>query len=405
MKFPKKHIACAWLLLSLLSGYQPALSQELESATLSLAKPIDVCGDKIDREVQLLVNIGLIKKSDSLFGFDLEIKFDRNKIKFNSALLIGTLADNFDTKVNPTFSVDLQGNGVISAAGMNFNYNLPPVYGNKPLIAFLGEYLGNCPETLEIKLTDIQFTDEFKKTFSRNSVNTIKAEIYDNPQRYLRFILPTNKIIFDTFEIKTSISLKINKVQGLDSLEFLIAFDNPTNYFVSDIKSKNNNVIIDSVLDDAKGKRLKTRILQPVNNEDIFEVEFTRKIDKDENIKIHFTPLKVNGCACATRLLDTTILLLNTKNPVTSINNDEIINNNYIGYVSSDNKYFIVETSNSLPQNLILYNMQGNEINTEITINNKSIIVNLDNISNGLYLAVIRNKKNEIRIIKFIKNQ
>jgi len=123
-------------------------------------RQIDVCGDASSKQVVAVIGLGIVKTKDSLFGCNFQLTYNHDKIKFSSALYLNTLSEFFEFQ-----QVGFTEDGKIIGAVTTFG-NIP-VAGDLPLIAFLGKYLDNCPDTSLITIDYLEFTDEYKKVISK----------------------------------------------------------------------------------------------------------------------------------------------------------------------------------------------------------------------------------------------
>ncbi len=135
-------------------------------ARIVVNKEINLC-DSNSKTFIFVVDIGMIEKIDSLYGFDLDIKYDPSKVKILSYLKSNSLSEQFEQS---SFSFGADTNHIRGYA-TTFNFNAPPSYGDSILIGFYAEWIGerNCEDSSLIELVDINFTEEFKKEYLNQS--------------------------------------------------------------------------------------------------------------------------------------------------------------------------------------------------------------------------------------------
>jgi hypothetical protein len=120
------------------------------------SEQINLCGADRDKRVIITLYIGKILQSDSLFGFNGQLNYNPEKIQFHTALPINTLAEFFEYN-----RADFNQKGKIIFTASQWMSNIP-ISGDRPLFAFLGNYIGTCPDTSWVNLDFIEFTDEHK---------------------------------------------------------------------------------------------------------------------------------------------------------------------------------------------------------------------------------------------------
>ena len=164
----KKILFWALPLIMFISG-QPLKGWQNEGAiVISAPQTVDVCTP--NRQVVVIVSLGKIEKSDSLLVFDIELKFDQSKIRFDQILTLNTLSEQFSSGIIKTTG-DFSKKGFARASGGTITDN--PAAGDKPLIGFLGVAEGDCADTIDVELSYIDFSEEFKKRFN----DTINAQV------------------------------------------------------------------------------------------------------------------------------------------------------------------------------------------------------------------------------------
>ncbi len=158
-----------------------AYAQQPLTVRLYPAGEVDVCASP--RECVLVVDIGAVAARDSLLGYNLELRYDPEKLLFHTMLTVGTLSEAMP---NRDFSVRY---GELRAYAFTLTR---PVWGQKPLVAFLGEFRPECPDTAEVQLLWATFNEEFERQRAV-SVDTapvyVRAVVSQRPERELRMQL------------------------------------------------------------------------------------------------------------------------------------------------------------------------------------------------------------------------
>ncbi|MDW7997303.1 MAG: hypothetical protein RMJ46_06475 [Bacteroidota bacterium] len=145
--------------------------------SLRVLDTVDVCGR---RECVLTVEAGTVRPQDSLMGFNLAIRFNPEKLVFHTMLTSGTLAE----------AMDQRGFGAPYGEIRAYAFTLARIVtGAKPLVAFLGDYRRECPDTAVLQLLYVEFNEEFerRKTVAVDtSPVTVVASVADIPDRTLQ---------------------------------------------------------------------------------------------------------------------------------------------------------------------------------------------------------------------------
>ncbi len=191
---------------------------------------IDVCGEPQQKEFILLIDIGRVNPQDSLFGFNYEIIYEPTKVQMTDALYVNTLSEGFELKA---VSFNSKESKIIGYAATMGNF---PVFGEKPLIAFLGKWISNCPDTATFKLNFIEFTEEFKI----------------NIRNYNDAILIGEVSPLESRNIKTNFSQNILKKKDNDTnfkvqMDFTIPRKSRIENFAMNFVTETSKIIFDSI--------------------------------------------------------------------------------------------------------------------------------------------------------------
>lgn len=164
-----------WIMVAL-CGMGQVLTGQTARLALRVLDTVDVCGR---RECVLIVNISAVQPRDSLMGFNLAIRYNPEKLVFHTMLVSGTLAEGMEQR---SFSVLY---GEIRAYAFTLTHLIS---GAKPLVAFLGDYRQECPDTTTVQLQYVEFNEEFER---QNTVVvdttpvSVYARVVDSPSRTL----------------------------------------------------------------------------------------------------------------------------------------------------------------------------------------------------------------------------
>ncbi|MCX7909249.1 MAG: T9SS type A sorting domain-containing protein [Ignavibacteria bacterium] len=356
---------------------QTGISQRKANCELSIygSLKIDVCGNENQRRFILVMSIGNVLRSDSLFGFNFQISYSKDKVKITDALYINTLAEFFDTKAVSINSKEGKITGYAILMGMH------PVYGNRPLIAFNGLWISECPDTAIFSVDFIEFTDEFKINIDSLKPTMLYGEVLYSKDKV--FELKANK---DTISSKDSsvffdINVKVPKNSRLNEFRINV---------ISDFDA----IKIDSVRSLGNDIEFSKYQLMGIDKIDTFKTFFNVKYDSgktnvvrfyitnnkpNEFVKIIFEPEYDKNCKCVYENTNDTLLTFYEK----------IINN-----FKEENNFFEIDLVNNV--NIIIYDMIG-RIVKELDFGQgfygyEELESAFKNLPKGIYYVVLFNK-------------
>ncbi len=286
-----KYFFLVWLafLASQITGY----SQRKANCELSIygSLKVDVCGNEKAKQFILVMSIGNVQRSDSLFGYNYEITFDNNKVKITDALYFNTLSEFMDAK---SASIN---NSLGKINGYAITFGTEPIYGNKPLAAFNGVWISECPDTAFFKINYIEFTDEFKV-----GIDTLKPAvllgIVDTINGRIFSISVNNEeinITEDTFYIDCSLNVPDNS--RIDYFD-IVAKYNPEYYQLDSVIIPDSIIeylIVDNELD---GSIFKFKLLSDINANLNLKIRGRLKLFNTFSDKIILYPNFDKYCKC-----------------------------------------------------------------------------------------------------------
>lgn len=382
------------LLLILLISSLSAQNNEKITPTLTGVNKIDICGSKSEQEFTVLLTIGEIKRSDSLFGYNFEIKYDPTKIKFKFISTIGTLSEFFEIK---QFTI-LEKDSAIRGTAGHLNPFLSPVQGNLPLLALLGEWVGKCNDTTELKLSYIEFTDEFKKGLNEPQNLKIWAEVADKPDRKLVAKFIQNELLFNDNNDKIAkmfLSSNGNKVNWIK----INLHTNNTLFQIEDIYSNKNENISWIYLNDSTNVLI--NLLPRENN-----VEDTLFIRVKNNCAIGYnegnitiSQISINECDCIKNYeYNQLTMISDIPDTTTGINlKDDLV----IDY-QKNCECFIIRNDNANKMKINIYDIYGRSMYKNLFYD-EFIRIDARNFPNAVYFfEIISQDKRMIKnLIKY----
>jgi len=365
-----------------------------DTARIVSKRVIDVCGQRKDKVV-LVIDLGKIVKKDSLFGCNFQLSYDTTKLRFHSALYLNTLAEFFEFK-QVGFIRTGKIIGAVATMGMR------PVYGSRPLVGFLGDYLDSCSNSVEVKIDYLEFTDEFKKEYVYSSGHVV-GRVKDKTERY--FKLSADKDTTFILQNENEGLFKIKAEQGIDyniiDLIVSLKLNNFDNYIIKNIKSAEPSLLeIKKIKKTDNSVNISFFVKGKLNNKDIAVINIAEKRKGEEVAEILIEALAINsGCSCFThKFSDLTYVKSRKKIDGVNDNSNKIKNDYYSMY---SNEWIIEMVKQGLT--VEIYDILGNLMvrkNCDFGISR----ISLDGFSNGVYFGIIQYSNNVIKKKIFIKN-
>lgn len=352
-------------------------------AKIVVNKKIDICNPTQSR-FNFVVNIGYINSIDSLFGFDLDIKYDPNKIRILNYLKPNTLSETFDVS-SFSFGVDTN---YIRGYATTFNFNAPPAYGDSILIGFYAEWIGDreCEDSSIIELVDINFTEEFKKEYQYQE-GLIRTSL-SNGNKSLEF---SAKIDIDTVNLKEdenyfSFNMKLKYPEAKKDYNITMLLRPRDTINIKKIVSECDECITgyNSEYINIKLPVKSTEFNMNIEAEYIYNDSLKNIVFKIDTIDLHF-------CNC-----------------IGVMNYDSIVVNKTIIPKSIEEKVSyngILELKNGTIY--YLYDYEGRLIETKQVLESDSKLLNLNNYQGNVFLLIIESANNKIeynKIYKYINN-
>ncbi len=381
------------------TGRELKAGEPITAKIVSL-RVVDVCGIKRD-QVVVVIDLGKIVKSDSLFGCNFQLSFDSTKLRFHSALYLNTLAEFFEFK-QVGFSRKGQIIGAIATMGMY------PVAGQRPLIGFLGDYIGECKDSAWIVFDYLEFTDEFtRKVVFEN--NFVEALVADKPDRYFKLVADSDTTVIDTNAQRAS--FKIIAHQGIDStlskLDIKLLTGNFDNFYVESVESADSDLLtIDSLRITADTVDISFFVNGKLNNKEIAVISIAEKEKAEEVAEILIKPVDIDDdCSCFKQLISSTHYIKSaekkqdTTTSVTDFKADELFE-----YYSAMNNEWIVENRSNGDCKIMIYDAKGNQVMQKQCYVGISRI-SLDRFATGVYYGIIQySNYKKIKMKILIKN-
>ncbi|HOV92137.1 MAG TPA: hypothetical protein PLC04_03545 [Candidatus Kapabacteria bacterium] len=346
---------------------------------------VNICDSLSKKRVLFFVVIDKINRSDSLYGYNLKIKYDTTKLVINNYVEGNTLSEFFDK----SFSYGL--NGLISGYGISHWVIGPPSFGDSLLIGFSAEWLGNCPDSTYLSIEELEFTSEFKRNYDSLGGGYVKAlkapkdksiECNFDSSDYNISKIDTNVNILITLNVPDYHNINnLNIVFNMmDTLKLIEAEVETSNANLVSIDSKNNKILINKI---ANGQ-----------NYIIIKSKF-KIIDYNtlKNSYLKIANLEMDECSCILNYKTDSVRFYQDTLSIDEIENEIVVNSDYIQIVNPGNF-----------ENIEVYDYLGNLIRN-IKLDKPETKIILREYSRGLYFFIIKNNKNEIKkIYKYYSN-
>ncbi|MCX7879894.1 MAG: T9SS type A sorting domain-containing protein [Ignavibacteria bacterium] len=361
----------AWLILLISQALYPQRRVNCELSIYGSLK-IDVCGNENEKRFILVMGVGRVRQSDSLFGFNYEIQFDTSKVKITDVLYIGTLSEFFDNKSATINSKEGKINGYAISFGMI------PISGDRPLVAFNGLWKTLCPDTAHFKINYIEFTDEFKVIIDSLIPTLLIGEVLPKEQRVLLVNVSddTIKTTLNRFDFVTQVFLpKKSRVEFFE-IDFFL---DTTLLGFEEVTSVGPGIEVMFVEKMQNGYKAHLKLLNDtIANHSLKIKAFF--IGEDKFAQIRIVPNTNLFCKCIAKLgFDSTIVFYDKP----------------ISIVEGDNKFYKIDYYDDFL--ISIYDLMGKLVVESSYCRLKDV-----NLPNGIYLIVFKNKYDN-KILKMIK--
>ncbi len=345
----KKIQFIVWLLVALAASCRTAYCDDRTARLVSLNN-IDICDNSTNaRDLTIYIDLGAITSADSLVGFNYEIKFDPNVIRFNAMLDMNTLSEFLDTK-----SASFQSDGKIIGYALNFN-SIAPISGNRPLVAFAGTYIGDCPDTTTIEISYIEFNEWFKLNVNNYLPVSIEAYVYPKTDRTLII-----ESVDSVWTKKDSISYfyvtgSTGEYPKLDTIILNLSMTNKNDFQLAHEEFLSEKVKIENIEETENGWLYKLSVNNRLNKDTLLRFSVSSNLIEEVFGSVSFDIDYINDCSC---ILNTRGCKVEFKNMTTETTKVNDCAQNELKW-RIDNGCLILEQNEEMPQIFALYNILG----------------------------------------------
>lgn len=375
-------------------------SQDLKSENISAFIEnryglVDACKNLQGREVLVMISIGNVQKKDSLFGFDFEIKYDPGKIRFTNYITMNTLAEFLQIKDMFIRSED----SVVSGFATNLNPFLPPVEGDRPLAGVYGQFLSECPDSSEISINSLEFTEEFKNKVNSFSGLKIYSKILDKPDRLISAEFNIDSLKFNKDSIAfVELNTIANSNSRIQTLQFEFDIEKYQIYKIVEAESLTDSIeIVDKEFTESK---FRVNILNKNSKlpERLLKLKVERKHHDSLACLIKLSNIKVDDCACISQFKTDSLTAIDLYRD-TNVNVIDDKAEIDIRFETYSNR-IVLRSNEKIIDNLKIYDLMGRII-IEESINNSYYEKNIEALLGGTYIVVVEQngkRKNKILI-------
>jgi hypothetical protein len=332
-------------------------------------RTVDVCSN--ERRWLLAVNLGKVLPSDSLVSFDITIGYDRTLLRPTDVLKEGTLSSGmaYEPFLNTVVPNEMR------IAGGNI---IKTVYGDLPLVAVAGEFLGSCSQfdTLGYPWPST-FNAEFKKKITVARRDTVKAIATAKSNKNAGIQSDDDSVVIDGTSNAVNLLLKGSLLQG-DSTRyrFHVKSTAPQLRIASDKPMKGLVNVSEKQVKD--GIEIDATVVDP-------SPDFQVRYDVSEQTRpstaiITIASEVLRDCACEKPTLrDTVQIKIDPTVSVTS--SDEHIENLYV-----HNDVLVIQCDHEEMKTVQMFTLQGVLV-MKTTITGANNTLSLSSLAKGGYVV------------------
>ena len=349
---------------------------------------VNICDSLSKKRVLFFVVIDKINRSDSLFGYDIEIRYDTTKLKILSYVNGNTLSEFFDINFNYGL------NGKISGYGITHNIMDPPSYGDSLLIGFTAEWLGNCPDSAAVDIVDMNFTSEFKRNY--DSLGGGKVLAIKQPKGSMNIDFLEDVITLGNTDSITNVSLMVKLPKYHNTNQLMIKFNIKDSLKLIEVIPNDENGVIFN-LDSGTNSFVISNIKKEMSEISLIAKFKIINIDYIVNRLLKIQEFRTDECSCIASSNDDSVLFRQDTLSINEITEEE--------YLNLNQEYIEIKNDGQI-SNIWIYDYMGNKINEINSMGKQIIKIYINNYKTGIYFLVLeKNKKNEIKkIYKYYSN-
>lgn len=370
------------MILLLVAICSPYLKSQ-DTLFLESLKEVNLCKDK--RQVIVQLSIGDVAKEDSLFGFDVGIRYDPEKITAIQGLTGGTMAEYADhAQLNPTSEPGL-------ATGFAVLMGMKPYVGSRPLIGFAAKFTGDCDDTTDITIEYLEFTQEFK----RKITHYVPARIFSTQanENTIQIDIDLDSVSL-TNEDSVEIHVSLISPQDIDIGNFSILIENDIslNYgYILEFDDMDGKILTYAIQNTELGK-IVTFIADDFTGGKLFTAKLKSEyVENDYTDILQMSVSLEDKCKCISALLPDSVIVDYKYKDTTTSSVESKIENQFQVNVDLDELMIIAENGKFI-ESVKVYSVTGDLLLDNKYYSEKKVVFGTDKFNNGFYIIVINNQ-------------
>lgn len=349
---------------------------------------IDLCGKEFQKEVIIAPSLGNLLRSDSLIGFELSLSYDPDVVKMNRILTINTHADRFE--YTQSF-VDGEIGEIVFEGAIDLQGFPTPLSGDRPLVGFAGNFIGECVDTTVFRVNYFFAYDEFNGNVDVSDELVISGDIVDKPSRTISFAIENEDIkLKKDSSALVDINLDLGEMSSLEHwrVKAVLSSDSVT---ISNVLG-NSSIEVKNVTDtNDNGYYIELKVKD--NSIPKFNIEFSSFKYDSSDIELTLETVETTECICATNFPSYKAGLNNLQSVDTTSSVETIIDESlfYNGQIVPLYK----------PVTVDIYNVIGSKVDSQVC--NINDVYDLNRLRKGIYIIKVTTD-NVTKIYKKINN-
>jgi len=315
------------------------------------------------------------------------LSYDPTVVKMNRILTINTHADRFKYEQS---HIDSENGEIVFEGAIDLNGFPTPLSGDRPLVGYAGDFIGDCADTTIFKVNYFFTFDEFRGNVDVADELKIEGRIVDTPNRKIGFNIDEDSIMLKK-DSTTSVDISLD-LGEIDSLEYwkVKATLNSDSVTISNVTG-NSSVEADVTNAEDNGYYIELNVRDDSITK--FNIEFSSFKYDSSDIELTLETVETTECVCATNFPSYKAELNNIQTVDTTSSVEAIIDESLFinGQIVPLNKPITVD----------VYNVIGSKVDSRVC--NINDVYDLNRLRKGIY--IIKVTTNDVtKIYKKINN-
>lgn len=340
---------------------------------------VDLCNPE-DSKPLIVLDMGTVNHTDSFELFDITIKVTPPKIVFTSILTANTLSSTMTALGGPYLGSPEP--GYFRVYGFTINR---PVTGSLPIIALLGQWNGECSDSVFV---EIAYEPEYNEEFAGRewSDKAVLIETTHNAKADLntRIMVPRDSVIISPYDSVTTItfSIEFDKVLSTDAE---IAFTIPK-YKVIDSVTLNAEDFDITYTVSADETMIVARPRQLIKKDSVTLQIYTQKIKEEE--VFHVTvQLRNRESECYCYFASQRDSLIVRKMQDTTSTNVDFDVGFDKHWISITQEFITVQNQHQSPMEIRMLDMTGRSHYNNVVPVGHIAVITIGGLSSGMYFV------------------